>query len=272
MLYFYDLNKNRSAIKTLIFWLFLGALLYIRYLTGYEFITTITIMIISVATYKLFVNKSQKKEYLKQLIIIGIVSVTSFCAALATHVHSLNDYSGSTGNSINLIKERALERTSESESYLAYPYENYKFLANDVYRIDSTYLNLEKRIDNESEIWANGVALKTYGLLPVIKLPVILAQPFSTYVYSLSVFSLILLILYTTRKKIIPKKLLRRLDGLFLAALIGFVGFLSWLVIARSHSLVHAHINGILIYMPFALFGFMIISLYISVLINKIKK
>jgi hypothetical protein len=50
------------------------------------------------------------------------------------------------------------------------------------------------------------------------------------------------------------------------------VGYLSWLILARSHSLVHAHINGILLYLPFALFGYIIIGLYLQTLSGRVWK
>jgi hypothetical protein len=271
-LFYYKAPSKKNIKKDIIFWFFLGLFLYLRYLNGYEYLTTITIMIMSAIAYKLYINKSNKKTYIKQFVVAGFVSVLTFGLALGTHVYSLNDYSGSTSKSISLIKDRALKRTSESGEYLSYPYGNYKSLANDVYRIDDTYFGLDKRVNNESELWSNGIALKSYSLLPVIKLPVEFAEPFSTYLYSLSTFSVALVFLYIKRKKIIPKRSIRKVEGLFLATFIGFIGFMSWLILARSHSLVHAHINGILLYMPFALFGFMIIAIFIKSVIYKKRK
>jgi hypothetical protein len=271
-LFYYAIPSKKNIKKDIIFWFFLGFLLYLRYLNGYEYITTITIMIMSAIAYKLYISKSNKKTYIIQFLMIGFVSVFAFGLALGTHIYSLNDYSGSTSESVSLIKDRALKRTSESGRYLSYPYGNYKFLANDVYRIDNTYLGLDRRVNNESELWSNSIALKTYTLLPVIKTPVKIAEPFSTYLYSLGTFSIVLIFLFVKRKKFIPKRSIRKVEGLFLATFIGFVGFISWLILARSHSLVHAHINGVLLYMPFALFGFMIVAIFIKSAIYKKRK
>lgn len=265
---FYYPQKNADKNKRLLFWIILGALLCIRFLCGYEYLTTITIMTFSVIVYYLFVNKAKKNEYIREIIIAGVVSVLAFFSAIAIHVWSLNSYTGSTEKSIGIIMQRAKERTISPEKYLKYPYMNLEWMAGDYYKTTDSYLNYPDRIEGGSLKWSLFAALSNYALLSVVNLPFI-TSPFALYTQSMAAFIIYLLLLYLNRKKWTDRKEQRNLTGLYLAFIVGLVGYISWLVLAFSHSLVHAHINGILMYLPSALFGYIIIGLYIDHIITK---
>lgn len=266
ILYYY--RSESSKKRTLIFWLILGLLLYLRFLCGYEYITTITIMVAAVVFYCLYMNKAKFKDYLRQTILIGLVAVSAFVAALATHVVSLNSYTGSTHKSLDIIAQRAEERTINSDKYIQYPYQNLKGLLPDYYKITDTYLRYEDHMESGSRKWAMLTAFSNYMLLPIVRLPVSLAPLFSVYIQSLLSFILLLTVLFVKRKSWVPKKLYREASALYLALSIGLLGYFSWLILGYSHALVHAHINGILMYLPFALFGYVVIGLFVEYLVG----
>jgi ABC-type multidrug transport system fused ATPase/permease subunit len=270
VLYFY--GRDFSTRKTIIFWTGLGVILYLRYLCGYEYITTITIMAMAAVAYWLFIHKAKRIDFIKQIVLVGAISVVAFSAALATHVMSLNVYTGSTSKSLEIIKNRAQERTLNADKYKQYPYMNLEALAPDHYRVTNTYIDYQGRMESGSRLWAGIVAFSTYLLLPVVHLPISFSGVFGLYAQSMIVFVIMLVWLYKTRQKWVAKKISRQTTALFLAAAIGLVGYVSWLVFAYAHSLVHAHINGILMYLPFALFGYMIIGLFIEFLVAKFNK
>ena len=262
-------RTNLTKRRAILFFLGLGILLYIRYLCGYEYITTITIMVVAAVIYWLVVGRVKSKVFIQQSVLILAVSVIAFGLSLITHVAALNTYTNSTSKSLNIIKQRAEERTINADKYTQYPYMNLKNLANDHYEITNGYFNYEKRMEGGSVLWATFVAISTYLLLPVVHLPITFVNSFGEYIQSMLFVGVILLLLYLYRSKWVERKQLLRVTALFAATAVGFIGYLSWLVLAYSHSLVHAHINGILMYLPTALFGFMIIGLYIEFLIKK---
>ena len=270
VLYFY--NQKASKNRTIIFWIGLGALLYLRYLCGYEYITTLTIMAVAAASYSLFMRRATLGQHLRAVLTVGLVSGAAFCLAIVTHVASLNAYTGTTDRSVEIIMQRAKERTINSEEYIKYPYLNLKGLAASHYAITDTYVDYEERMESGSTVWAGMVALSTYALLPVIHMPVSFPSPFNLYIQSLLAFGSILLLMYIRRDKWVEKRHTNQVRALFLSAFIGFLGYASWLVMAYSHSLVHAHINGVLMYLPFALFGYILIGLYAESLYNSFIK
>lgn len=264
ILFLYSPTKPRKT--QVFFWLGLSLLLYIRYLCGYEFVTTITIMVIAVIAYLLSAFSLSKKKYMMELTIAGLICVFSFFAALGTHIYSLKEISGSMSQAVEIVKNRAAAHTTGSADYLAYPITGLKSNLNDAYQISNSYLGLEGRATNNSQFWATGVSFINYALLPIIGLPLSLAQPFSTYAQSLILFTCLLLYLYARRSKILSANDSLEVKKLFIGIALGFIGFMSWLILARSHSLVHAHINGILLYLPFALFGYIVVGIYLKTL------
>lgn len=270
VLYFYKLKAPRKEM--IIFWTGLFVLLYLRYLCGYEYITTITVMIVATAGYTLALAGVRVKKFVREAILIGLVSAVAFGAALVTHIAALNVSTGSTEKSVSIIKQRAQERTLNAGKYVDYPYANLEFLASDHYKVTDTYVHYDKLKATGSRVWATLVALSTYLLLPVVHLPIIVPGSFSIYLQSTTMFTIVLFILYVKREKWVAKEYRARVRALFVAASLGLIGYLTWLIFGYSHALVHAHINGILIYLPYALFGFMIIGIYVEYLINRFIK
>lgn len=268
------LKVNKGAF---VFFSILGFLLYLRFLTGYEYVSAFAILPLALMTYFLYVSRAAIRQYALASIIVGSVSILAFGAALATHVISLNQQTGSARSSLGIIKQRAAERTENADAYLQYAYSGFRETAKEAYEITNTYIDYESRQMSGSRPIATIVSLLNYSLLPVVVLPVSLNNPLGTIVQSTLVFILVLAYLFRKRKKLrLNKGELRQLEGLFLACGIGLLGYLSWLVLANPHSIVHAHINGILLYLPSAIVGFIILGLVIRknvpYLLRKLRK
>lgn len=266
-LYFFKAKADLR--RAVMFYCGLGLLLYLRYLCGYEYITTITIMVFAIAVFHLTVGGSRRTAFLTHAITIGSVSVVAFILALLTHVGAISVYTGSPQASVSIIQKRAEERTLNADKYLEYAYANLKGLAPDHYKITDTYVHYDQKMETGSKVWGTFVAASTYLLLPIIHTPLSLSPPFGQYIQSMGALCLVLLALYVTRTKWSKGKTRREVVALYRAIVVGLIGYVSWLVIAFSHSLVHAHINGILMYLPTALIGFIVIGLYLEFLIKK---
>jgi hypothetical protein len=266
ILYFYKPGLSKRNLT-----LFMGGLtllLYLRFLCGYEYITTIAIMVVSVALYKLVLADIKYKTIVKNIILIGLTPVIAMALAFSTHVVSLNQQTGSTTQSIEIIKERAQDRTVNAEAYAKYAYLSLADVANDFYKTSNEYIKYNKIKDNGSVPLAIVVADTAHLLLPVIHTP-ILGGVFAMYAQSFAMFIVTLLLLYIYRAKWVKREQIKQINSLYAATAVGLIGYFSWLVFAYSHSLVHAFINGILMYLPTALFGFIIIGLYVEFLIKK---
>lgn len=263
-----DLKKS----KKIIFWIILAALFYIRFLCGYEYVTSFPIMAAAGVIYYLYISGGKPRVYIKELALVLLVSVIGFSAALGTHILSLSHYTHSTSSAIKVVKNRAFARIIDTGDYLSVPYSNYKATLNDSYQITNSYLHLDEPRHHTSLAWAVGVAILNYSLLPVVDSPVTLSQPFATYIESFAIFTVLLVLLFVYRRKWVPRDQIVKVEALFAASLTGLAAYLSWLVIARPHALVHAHINGVLMYLPAALFGYMIFGYYISSQSDKLLK
>lgn len=266
ILYFYTPSLSRKTHS----WFLAGLalLLYLRFLCGYEYITTFTIMVVSVTLYELILSGMKYKSILKRIALVGLMPFVAFMLTFSTHVLSLNQQTGSTSKSIEIIKNRAQDRTINSQVYTQYAYMSLDYAANDFYKASNEYIKYDKIKDSGSVPVAILVAYTAHLLLPVVHTS-ILSGVFAAYAQSFSVFIIILVLLYRYRAKWVSKKQAQQVRALYVAATVGLAGYFSWLIFAYSHSLVHAHINGILMYLPTALFGFIILGLYIEFLIKK---
>jgi H+/Cl- antiporter ClcA len=139
------------------------------------------------------------------------------------------------------------------------------------------YLPLEIYKDNTPLVQTEFVSMANYALLPMISYPIALKEPLQTYVSSFffSVIVFISLSINTIknirkRSSMISKKLNNE-RALFMGAIIGLLGVLSWLVLARGHSYVHAHINGIIFYLPYGLLLYTLLAIKLVKYFKKIK-
>lgn len=256
--------------KKIVFLLGLLIIFYLKYLSGYEYITTITIMACSAVAYYLYIKKASIVEHCTSYALVMAVSLMAFTAALGTHIHSLNSQTGSYRESANTVFARAIERSVGTDKYLQYSYDGMKNMENGVYVIADSYVNFDSIKYSKSKLLASFISIVSYLLLPVINIPLTINQPFATYSQSLLTLTIILITIFIKRKAIFPKKDTRKIGALYIATIFGFIGYASWIIAAHSHSLVHLHINGILMYMPMALFSFVIISMILDKIIRRI--
>jgi hypothetical protein len=267
-LYYY--KRDRRGVERVVFWAIISLSLYLRYLTGYEYVTTFTIMVFAVIAYKLYLEQAHLKDYVKNAGVVLGVSLIAFVAAMTTHIVSLASYTGSTEASIRVIANRAQERTISAEGYTVYPYQNLTRTAPGLQSAISAYGDYEKLAHSGSLLAAVIVNSIVYLLIPVVNIPVEFNQSLGVYLQSTLVFLIILAALYATRKKWTLHTELRGVEALYVGLALGIIGYASWFVLGFSHSLVHAHINGILLYLPTALFGFIILALFSKRSIKKI--
>ncbi len=260
---------SKTPKNKILFLVGLFFILYFKYLSGYEYVTTITIMVCSASSYYLYIKKASFVQHSIYYMLVVAVSFMAFTAAVGTHIHSLKTQTGSYKGSARIVLDRAIERSVGSDEYLQYSYEGMKNMENGIFVIADSYVNFDVLKSKKSYLLASFISLTSYLLLPVINIPITINQPFAIYSQSLLVFLIILVIIFIKRKTIFPTKIIRRIGALYTATILGLAGYFSWLIAAHSHSMVHLHINGILMYMPMALFAFVIISVLLDEIIPR---
>lgn len=266
-LYAYKVKAKESS--RILFWVGIFLLLYARWLCGYEYVTTITLAVFATTTLYLYEASSSVKQYFKEALTTCLVAVLAFSAALGTHILNLSSYTGSTQSAVKIVKERALERTLRGEEYTKYASLGLKSNLSEIYVVADGYIHFEKK--QGSLFWAVVAAAINYLFMPVLNLPLALKEPLGALVQSMLIFITILAVVYIKRHRLFAKKALRQAEALLLSSAIGLCGYLSWLILASSHSLVHAHINGILQYLPFALFGYIVMGMALRQAISSMK-
>ncbi len=200
---------------------------FIKSLSGYEFLSTILIFTVFVWIIELIMNQQkQRKTIFIQLIIISIVCLTAFILAIFIHASIRNN---DVFLGINTIwTQDVLRRTYSTDS---------TFL-DIVYRdsILATPLQVLQKYFN----WDTPIILYVNGKLFV---PIIITST--------------CILIFNSLKK---KKNCQRDWLLFIVTLICP---LSWFILAKAHSFIHTHINFVLWYFGFIQVIFYIIIKFI---------
>ena len=268
VLMFYK-SMHAKQLHPVIFWGGLFVLLYLRLLCGYEYVTSFAIAVFAGMVPYLYESKSRVLTYGKQALITICIALLAFGAALTTHVVSLAHSTGSIFSAMNIVKTRALERTVKGSEYTQYAIQGLKTNMPVVYSIANSYVHLDEK--QQSMKWAIVASALNYLFMPIVLIPLQFTQPVGVFAQSFIVNVLLLTIIFVYRKRLFEKKRLQTIEGLSLGALVGLGAYMSWLVLASSHSLVHAHINGILMYLPYALFAFTIMGITLQTVITRLR-
>ena len=264
-------RRQASAARRAIFWSIVGLLTCAKFLCGYEYVTSLAVMVVAGVAYHLYLERAKRQIYFKELALAFAVVVLSFFVAMGIHVIALTPVAGSFGKAVEVVKLDALKRTVNTGGYASYAITGLQTNLPDFYLITNAYAGLSGHVHSHNIVWAAMSAGLNYIFMPIINLPVVLDQPFATYVQSFAAIAVVLVLLFVNRAKWVIASQQRAVEALFVGAGVGMLAYLSWLIFAPSHSLVHAFLNGILLFMPFALFAYIILGLYLDYLLQKFK-
>ncbi len=221
----------KSKSKKYILLIFLSVL--IKCLCGYEYITTILLTSITFLIADFILNKQERKQNFKMLLMVGIVSLLGFIVALCMHAYIRED-----GNILKGIKtiyrEDVMRRTISNDSS---QFDNKKIKKS----INASYFEVIKKYFNFKTDIIIGIDGNLFNLMCI----------------SAAIISLY---------KIIKNKKDAKQD--FILYLIFLLGPLSWFILGKAHSYIHTHINFVLWY-----FGYIQICIYIVIkfILNIIK-
>ena len=241
LLYFFKWQEKNKQEKNWILYLIIFLTIALKSAMGFEYLSTILIMMSLPWFYYAIKNKVPFKKFITQLLIIILISIASFASSLAlllwkiTH-HLTHNFKASLVN----LQTRITMRTGVGNTTNLSPEFNQNILSTPLKDVLHTYFfNSRPLIFN----------------LHAIHLLIILI------LLTLTTFILI-------KKKVMPQKNI----AFLLMTFISLLAPLSWLILAKSHSVVHIHINYILFSMPFSILLFAQLGYIIDQLIDIFSK
>ena len=257
-------------------WLFyLGEtiLLFLKLLSGYEYISTIAVsVLVPIIFFELIDNKQKIIKLWKHAVMTCIVVVVAFAGAYATNFMALSDYYHSSDTALKMINERASERgLSGIRKMRAHAIGNLKTLLPEAYTFADRFINMDELANDKGSTYQYlAINAVNYILLPALSLPLSIKGVFGDIIQSVFVWILVgyLLLFYLKRRH----QLSKYYHSFLWALHASLAGALSWLLLMPGHALPHAHINGIVFYMPLLLFVYMVVGLYIGNIVKKRRK
>lgn len=259
--------------KLWLFYLGEAILLFLKLLSGYEYISTIAIsVLVPIIFFELVNNKQKIIKLWKHAVMTCIVVVVAFAGAYATNFMALSDYYHSSDTALKMINERASERgLSGIRKMRAHAIGNLKTLLPESYTFADRFINMDELANDKGSTYQYlAINAVNYILLPALSLPLSIKGVFGDIIQSVFVWILVgYLLLFYLKRRHQSSKYYRS----FLWALhASLAGALSWLILMPGHALPHAHINGIVFYMPLLLFVYMVVGLYIGNIVKKRRK
>ena len=262
--YFKDKNK---------LWIFYGlvwASLFIKFLNGYEYASTLVFSVfVAIVFYEMREHTTKLFALWREALLVFLVGVLALISAISLNVIGLYGHAGDMKSAFSLVMSRADDRSSPDE-YKGYAISSLKRTVPDVYAALDRVYNLEQLKDG------NGHTLKyafisalNYLMLPAVSIPVVMREPIGTMLQSVMFIGLMSYVcLLYLKRAYSDKTTVRQLTYAYWLSLLGAV---SWLILMPGHSLVHAHINAIVFYVPYLLFCYIILGLSLQVKLHRVK-
>lgn len=270
---FLSYSYCKSSKKIWLFYFVETILLFLKLLGGYEYISTIAIsVLVPIIFFELVNNKQKIIRLWKHAVMTCVVVVVAFVGAYVTNFMALSDYYHSSDTALKMINERASERgLSGIRKMRTHAVGNLKTLLPESYEFANRFINMEELAKDKGSTYQYlAINAGNYVLLPALSLPLSLKGMVGEIVQSVLVWVLVgYLVLFYLKRRHPSFKYYRS----FLWSLhISLAGALSWLILMPGHALPHAHINGIVFYMPLLLFVYMVVGLYIGNMVKKWRR
>jgi hypothetical protein len=264
-----------------------GALVLLKSLNGYEYITNIILSATIAPVYYELREKSNLKILIGRVFLIGFAGIGGFLAAYVIHFLQLFAFTKNFQTSIRILVERAATRTFGENPYTtACDFSNPAILV-------MKYLNKRSIVELGTPlVWMFCVyiiGIASLFPLRVKKTPSAIITIIGMAAIALSFavdafigrpgFGLSQWLLFSTglgfgllgiislTSFIIPNR--RKLIHLALASTWALASTFSWVILARNHMACHLHLNSIVFYIPFGVTLFLFAGYWFESLISK---
>lgn len=233
-------EKNRtSKISFIKIGIISSALLFIKcFFTGYEYITTTLIMfMMPIIFYSLSDNWSLLK-FLKIAFSAAFGAIIGIIVSILVLLFQLSHLNSQKINGWNYLLETFTRRSYDNPNKYLDPVYN-QSMKSSIWEVLKIYFN------------GNQFVFKSHNFN--------LSISFFHCICVLIIGTIFILLKYNSKKNI----------ALTITLWVSILAPLSWFVIFKSHSYIHTHMNFIVWYMPFMLFGFVLIGNCVNQLFRK---
>ncbi|OQK16038.1 hypothetical protein AU255_13060 [Methyloprofundus sedimenti] len=214
---------------------------FLKSLSGYEYISTILLSMIVPIVYYALIMKWSWMRYIQRTLIIGVAGLCGFISAFCIHLWQLFLGTKDITKAFELIYQRVTIRTFTDPSSLDTNSIDLASAKSDVITVLLTYLK--------------GSSL--YGHFSFLFLISVIA-----------VASLIGIICLIKCDSLQFDKL--KFKALLITTWVSILAPISWYVLAKGHSFVHVHMNYVLWYIPYIIYGFILVGYVVNITINKL--
>lgn len=257
-LYLYPLIR-RSRHMSVLFMAVVGGLLFVKFLTGYEYFTTIVVSAFVPMVYWELRTSSNFKQtiqtWLRRGVVLAAVAVAAFGLSFGLTVISLADDYGSVGQAYAAIKQRGEVRTNAGISY-GFAIVNFHNTQPQLYDLINQHAHIDRLADGTgSPLVYTALLLVNYAAQPVVSLPITLSGLLPLILQSFLFWMClgIWAMWWLQQRKLIEQRTFHALSA---SMVLSLLGILSWGVVARGFVFEHVHITPITFYLPFVLFAY----------------
>lgn len=238
----YESRENRGSFIKLhyLFGLSFITVLLKCFFTGFEYITTTLIMFVTPTIFYALLNRWSLKTFILRNITLATGAVSAIVTSFIILAYQVSFIRGSFQAGLDHIMFSFFKRTSGYSDDIPAVYKN--SLEANVFKVVG--LNMLK------------------NMMVGLNMVVIIA-----------VFTLLSITLFA-KKDTFPncyQNRSRKTFALVATTWVSILAPLSWLIIFKGHSYIHSHMNPIVWYMPFCLFGFTMIGYIFPSLYKDIK-
>ena len=206
--------------------------------TGFEFISTTLIALMCPVVFYSFMEKKKFSEFILSSIKLGFVAIAAVIAEMMVVLIQFRFYLGDYMSGIEHVISAFTRRTTDENS----EYSHYSYL----------YI-IKKYLKGNTFEWG------------------FISQSSSSFYFAYTIIIIGVLggiVYYLSRN--LNEYYKRLCWALLLTTVVSSLAPISWFVVFKQHSGNHFHLDYIVWYMPFFLFGFVIIGEGISLMLNKI--
>ena len=232
----YNHRTKKLSSGRILFYLFLSVFAKCVF-NGYEFISTALVATMCPIIFYSFFEKQKLRSFISYFIKASLTAIIAVLAQMLILITQIRIVTGSFAAGIDYIITSYTRRSFSADDDLAhYPYSFIfkKYLKGDVFQWDF--------LSRDSHTFYFAYLILLIAVLGVV-------------VFYLS--------------KNLDQFRKRFNQSLLLTTIVSSIAPISWLIVFKQHSVNHFHLDYIVWYMPFLLFGFVIVGEGISLILEK---
>lgn len=268
VLMLYLLKYEHNSNKILPFWLIhvlvLFAILLKCIITGYEYITSTLVMTITPMVFYSIIDKWRIRRIINRILCISSSSLLAIIISLITLAYQLSYILGNVKLGYIHIISSFFRRT----------YGN-------VHNFDISYkASLESNVIGVVRSYLNSLAFDFNYIFDFESKKRFLILSFTEIIIFLSLLSLIFMVItkwknllsFNNKTNIANANYFdnNKIRALIIMLWLSILAPISWYVIFKAHSFIHIHMNQIAMYMPYMLFGYILLGLALTSIVKYI--